>query len=790
MNKKHGVILSVFLLVTLFVSLPKVSANYPSGSPPYTTIYRPFPTSYSEGSVTIQNDTFTEAYSQQWNFANWNVTELNMTVQFSGDIGGDGGYRPGGIMAVWISQDNGTSWANEFNCTIPPYTLNSSYADWGARKCVQFTYNITDYADLFYPRTLMKWTVHNYTNPYYPSVAFQTGPQNYPPNYHFIDGSDNYVQYYTLFTVTYDILDVPYTASTLTVNSTIDAANLDLLYQALVNHMMYETGAMNDYNSTYAFGSQDTASIHPTYCDIAARSMLRLSQYNETIRQELLDMFLRYTAWAHAYLFEVEGEDAGVSNPYLVRFANHLINQSQMIDTSAALRISNIADYHKLTGDNDTVDLYWDDLQECYDFLVSLNVTSGDAEGLNVNGWYQAGQYYYPANGTELWERSYYMFLQDVIEAYEGVVDMEYLANLKGNATLEAECNSWASLMYDQMNSVFWNSTLNRQTIGYNISSAKQDTTMGYGVISLGMYHLSENSTRLYNSIVSYLNDWIIDLGDYPEIYYPLDYDYQVYGGFQMYSSAANLYHNTEGHATMVNMLICALDELRDQGTTLNQHFGGAISYLYYNDFYNGTLLDNRGYLAWTNEPLGTYAESWERIITSVAWGVEAILDYEITDVDVTFTQSPGGTIYPNGTVACPLYAQVLIWNFPDDGYYFVRWFTSGNVTAYTYSLYVYGEGGTVEAYFSISAIHQFDDIVDELWKGIYFVLGVFLIVFGLALSIFATNLWPISMLLFIAGFIIQVTLFPYWWIIIPVILEVVVFGLFLASKKGGTKSK
>ena len=409
----------------------------------HVALFRPFPLNYIEDSTSYTSDMNTSSYSRQWNFAGWRVNQLNMTVQFSGPVGYT---RPSGTMRVYVSINNGISHPYSFDLTIPAYTITINDLEWGPMRGVQFTFDITKYANLFGPTTKIKWTVFGYgSNEFTVSVANLGSIQTHVSPYDY--KTANYEQYFTMFTVNYTESTINYVPSDKVINSFSDEYNLDLLAQSIENHMQYSGALINTNISTAAANTWGTGGvIYPSIADRTIRSLIKLAQFDPVNRNHYLVLSLRYITWSFSILTTQQGVP-GEGKAYKLQGGGYYTTSPQMIDSGSATPMELVALYYNATNDMSVVDATWANLQQCYTFLKSLNVSAGPAAGLPVNGWYPSGSCYYPSNGTADFERSYLIYLQDSCEVYWGLKAFGYLAGLKEDTILQTEADTWANSM-------------------------------------------------------------------------------------------------------------------------------------------------------------------------------------------------------------------------------------------------------------------------------------------------------------------------------------------------------
>ena len=573
-------------------------------------LFRPFPLNYMEASTNYTSGMNTSAYGRQWNFAGWTVNQLNMTVQFSGLVGYT---RPVGTMRVYVSIDNGTTYPYSFDLTIPAYTITTNDLKWGLMRGVRFTFDITEYANLFGPQTKIKWTVFGYgSNEFTVSIAYWDLTQTPVPPYDY--KTTNYDQYYTMFTVNYTESAINYVPSDKEINSSSDKYNLDLLAQSIENHMQYSGALINTNVSAAAANTWGTGGlIYPSIADRTIRSLIKLAQYDPVNRNHYLVMSLRYINWSFSILTTQPGVP-GEGKAYELQRGGSYATSPQMIDSGSATPMELVALYYNATNDMSLVDATWADLQQCYIFLKSLNVSVGPAAGLPVNGWYPRGSYYYPSNGTADFERSYLIYLQDSCEVYWGLKAFAYLAGLKGDTTLQTEANTWANSMEIKLNNFFWDEAAGKYLDAYWINSNNFETALSYGMLALGFYRISNNESRLYSTVKLYTS-W----GGIGGMYYN-------------YTNPAKYEMNTRVHSTMISMLQVILATLKvdNNDSTLYPEYANYTQFLYDNPVYGGSLLNNAGYLGWVDVVHGTYSPEYDRTLAGVAWGIEGILAYHV----------------------------------------------------------------------------------------------------------------------------------------------------------------
>jgi len=166
--------------------------------------FRPLYPGYTHGTVTARANTNVTTvgdigYSREWNLGGWSITSLTMTIRLCGLAGWSYAAR---TLRMYVSVDDGTTFPYSIDKTIPAHTFLTSDPIWSSSNHYQdFTFDYTANAYLFGPKTRIKWKIVEQNM--LVANAYWGRTQNPPPPCDYRDGSNNYVQYYTIFNVAY-----------------------------------------------------------------------------------------------------------------------------------------------------------------------------------------------------------------------------------------------------------------------------------------------------------------------------------------------------------------------------------------------------------------------------------------------------------------------------------------------------------------------------------------------------------------------------------------------------------
>lgn len=243
---KKALFLILLSITFTFCSIPIASSEEPKAE-----LFRPFYEGYEEGTkhfdgiggepwIPTLND---KGITREWNFEGWEIEQLIIVIRWAIPIW-TGMYYTWDLF-VPVSLDNGETWTHNF--TIWGNIHTKPTGKWKGWDYVDQIYEVfPEQYWLFTPSTRLKFQIEMpwYGSDYLCLVYWGDGQEPVPPH-DWIDGDDNYVQYYIQFYVTYTEKTIQYKRETVDFPYNKTKAKLQKSADMIIN-TMHPSGASNE----------------------------------------------------------------------------------------------------------------------------------------------------------------------------------------------------------------------------------------------------------------------------------------------------------------------------------------------------------------------------------------------------------------------------------------------------------------------------------------------------------------------------------------------------------------
>lgn len=577
-----------------------------------TETFRPFYEGYSAGTVAVStgvNITTADSkgVTREWNFEGWDVDKIRMQLRFCLAYNDPNifGWTLPMDMVMYFSLDGG----NTFNVSKTIYipALYFGAGKWGSDFYYSdFYYNFaeSDFS-LFGPdtRLLFKFTDNVYlANCYW-------GPSQDPvPPYDYKDAFDTFVQYYLLFDVDYVESEIEYKGATYDFPEWEITQRKILSAAEMISDCMFPSGVTNEVVGK-TFGRESWVIIYSA--QLAMMELIDLCSVFPDNASDFLRDIKRFIVW----MWSRENGDG--SFPFILTDGDlhcwYDANSEDYygydkIDSFSACAISLMKRYYEATEDSGFINLYWDGILRCRDFLYDL---------VNQTVWLPVDGYHYNYV-YEYWAKSNFCWLHDACEVYEGFKDFAWLlTNVKANASGGAYWSSFADSIAGGIRDRMWSEGLGRYVAGYYVHNQTQDSVLAYNIITPVIYRVETNTTRANMTVAEYCA-WGNMSGKY------LDRDW------------AEDYSVNNEYSTMSGMILSSFAELN---VTYNfwqywmvDKFDDTTRFLFSSSVYpynRGDLQNDNGILDWVNDVDATYAPEYARLIETSAWFIDGMMKLE-----------------------------------------------------------------------------------------------------------------------------------------------------------------
>lgn len=625
-KQKYSTFFLLYLLSCWFVNVFSFVTAQEENETIKVETFRPPYAGYARGTVElISMDENTSVINREWNLEGWNLTQtwdydkgkwvssLAMHIVYCENDwlfwpSSSGVYYPPAVR-VYISTDNGATFTTYRDFGRKILIMDQRWAPYN--ESTSWLYTIGTYyfdfedVSLFGPTTRIK-VLFLQTMPFEPPIYignFYWGPSQKPvPPWDYIDESDNYVQYAIWFTAEFTEEKIVYNGPT--VSYAYDNTKERLRQAAtMILNTMHPSGLSNEVVTTdIPFGTH-------TWCVIYSSqlAMMELIDLMKIFPEEnYLLPVKRFIVW----MWSKQNGDG--SFPFILTDGDQhcWFNATadawygyDKIDSFSACAISLMRKYYDATEDLDFLNRFWSNILLAKEFIYSL---------MDFDVWLPVDGFHY--NGTH-YVKSQWNWLHDICEAYQGMKDLSYLYQLKGETENAVYWNNTADSVAAAVRERMWNETLGRYVGMYNVETETQDPTLVYNIITPVIYGIETNVTRAARTVNTYVN-WGILSGRYLDRKWAEDYE--VYNEY----------------STMSGMLLSAFVKLINLGYAeqwMKQSVTEITKFLFTNPVYPYRDLQNQdGFLDFVNLINYTWAGEYARLIESSAWFIDSFVDLEV----------------------------------------------------------------------------------------------------------------------------------------------------------------